>query len=69
MSIPDNYSQWEAHEGRQEKWRNKRPKCPQCREAIQDEDCYELDGNVICPNCIGEYIEQHHKQKTEDFIN
>jgi formylmethanofuran dehydrogenase subunit E len=69
MNIPDNYSQWEANEWRQEKWLKLRPKCARCHKHIQDEDCYEFDGNLICPDCIEEYIDEHYKRKTEDFIN
>lgn len=69
MNIPDNYDQWEAHERQQEKWLYSRPKCDRCLQAIQDEDCYEFDGNVICPDCVEKYIEENHKRNTEDFVN
>lgn len=65
MSIPDNYSQWQAHEREQERWLSKRPKCIHCKERIQDEECYVFEDGVICPACL----DKHHRIYTEDFMN
>lgn len=38
-----------------EKWLQKRPICSWCEEHIQDEYAYEVEGKLICPNCIEEF--------------
>lgn len=52
MNIPDNYDQWEAHERQQEKWLDSRPKCDRCRQAIQDDFCYETEDGLFCEECL-----------------
>lgn len=64
MFCPDNYSQWEDHERKAEAWLAKRPVCYECGEHIQDEDCWELNGELICTDCL----EANHKKCTEDYI-
>lgn len=64
MNCPDNYSQWEAHEAEAERWLASRPVCSECNEPIQDDDCYEFNGDLICPHCL----ETYHRRSTDDFI-
>lgn len=40
------------------------PVCAECGEPIQDDECYEFDGKVICPECL----EDNHRHWTEDLI-
>lgn len=40
------------------------PVCCECDEPIQDEHCYEFDGEYICPSCL----EAYHRKRTEDCI-
>ena len=56
MCVPDNYSQWEVHERRQESWLAKRPVCADCGEHIQDEEAYYINGEWICVDCMSAYI-------------
>lgn len=55
MSVPDNYSQWEAHELEQEAWLAKRPECADCGHPIQDEEAYYINDEWICVNCMDSY--------------
>lgn len=64
MTGPDNYSEWEHHERQQEAWLRKLPVCYECGEHIQDDDCWELNGELICTDCL----EANHKKCTEDYI-
>lgn len=52
MSCPDNYSQWEEHEQKQEAWLKTRPVCGYCGEPIQDDFCYEINGEYFCEMCL-----------------
>lgn len=56
MCIPDNYSQWEAHEQEQNSWLAKRPICADCGEHIQDEEAYYINGEWICADCMSVYL-------------
>lgn len=64
MDCPDNYSQWENHERRQEARLARRPVCYECGEHIQDDECWEMNGELICTDCL----ETNHKKCTEDYI-
>ena len=56
--MPDNYSQWEAHERKQEAWRQSRPVCDHCGEHIQDDHCYNINGERLCPDCLNNYFRE-----------
>lgn len=57
-----DFNAWEAE---QESWLSRRPVCADCDEPIQDDHYFDINGEVICPNCmdanyrkeIGDYIE------------
>lgn len=62
MVIPDNYSQWEAHEREQEAWLESRPICCRCGEHIQEEPVYHpITGAEMCPECLEEYEEENEE--------
>lgn len=64
MTGPDNYSEWEHHERRQEAWLAKRPVCCYCEEPIQDDFFYEINGDYYCEDCL----DMHFRKFTEDYI-
>lgn len=64
MNIPDNYSQWEAHERQQERQLAYLPKCDRCREPIQDEHCFDIYGDIYCEECAMQLF----RRDIEDFI-
>lgn len=43
---------------------NSLPRCSECDEPIQSEACYEINGELICEECL----ENNHKKWVEDFI-
>lgn len=63
MRIPDNYDKWEQHEAEQQSKLARLPKCSCCDEPIQSEHCYEINGELICPECL----ESEHEKRTEDY--
>lgn len=65
MSIPDNYSQWEAHERDQERRLAKRPVCDYCQEHIQDDFYYEINGENICEYCLDQFF---RKETDNEYI-
>lgn len=52
--IPDAYEQWERHDAEQERELQKLPRCSECDEPIQNEHCYEINGELICPDCMND---------------
>ena len=54
-----DFARRDAEEAR---WLAKRPVCYECEEPISDEECYEFDGNLYCPECL-----KNHKKWTEDL--
>ena len=54
MFIPDNYTAFEHHEADQDAWLQKRPICENCKERIQDDFLYDIDGILYCEECAGD---------------
>lgn len=61
--MPDNYSQWEAHERKQEAWLAKRPECADCGHHIQDGEAYYINSVWLCQDCMSTYLVD-----VEDYI-
>lgn len=45
----------------------KLPKCDRCGEHIQDEDLYDFDGDLICEECMPDYVKERYGNKTEYY--
>ena len=64
MSYTDNpiadFDRWDAEQTKQLK---RLPKCAECREPIQDEECFEINGELICPECL----QNNHRKWTSDY--
>lgn len=61
----DNYDLWKQHEAEKEEWLNKLPVCFECGEHIQDEYCFEINGEYICERCMNE----NYKKSVDDLVN
>ena len=67
MSIyksDDPLLDYSRHEAEAERWLVTRPICSECERPIQDDYCFELNGDLICEGCM-----EDHKRWTEDFIS
>lgn len=40
------------------------PKCAYCGEPIQDDKCYLINDELVCPECLV----REHEKKTDDYI-
>ena len=65
MNVPDNFSQWEAHERRQEALLDKLPECERCGKLIQDDYYFEIENEILCEDCMN----RRYRKSTEDFVN
>lgn len=62
--MPDNNSQWEAHERERERRLARQPRCCRCRQHIQDDRAWKISGELWCESCA----EEEFKVWTEDYI-
>lgn len=60
----DNYDLWAKHDAEQEAALERLPRCCECDEPIQDDYCYEVNGECVCEGCMT----QNHRKWTEDFM-
>jgi len=65
MYIPDNYDRWAEHDAERQRELDRLPECCECGNPIQDEHCYEINDELICPDCM----EQNHKKRTDDYCD
>lgn len=65
ISRTDNpladFDRWEEEK---ERAIAKLPRCDYCNEPIQDDYCYDLDGEVICEDCLN----RHFRKLTMDLM-
>ena len=52
------------HDAEQQAWLDSLPRCCECDHPIQDDMCYEFDGEYICESCL----DHNHCKWTEDCI-
>jgi formylmethanofuran dehydrogenase subunit E len=65
MYTDDPIADFDRHDAEQTRQLNRLPECAECGQKIQDEICYEINGELICPDCL----EMYFKRWTEDFID
>ena len=54
MWTDDPTADFERHSADQERQLDKLPECCECGQKIQDEFCYEINDELICPNCMND---------------
>ena len=64
MYIPDNYDLFKQHDAEQQKQLDRLPRCSECERPIQDEFCFEVNGELVCDECMN----NNHRKWVEDFI-
>ena len=63
-SIPDYNDLHREHEARLQREADKLPKCCECDQPIYTDECYEINGELICPQCLVD----NHLKHTDDYI-
>lgn len=65
MYYTDNpIADYDRYDAEQERKLSRLPTCAECGNKIQDEECYEINGELICPECL----KDNYRRWTEDFI-
>ncbi len=62
--MVDNYDLWEAHEREQEEALEKLPECDYCGEYIQDDYYFDINGDIVCEECL----KKEFRKRVEDYI-
>lgn len=52
MYSDDPIADFLSEDARKENQLQKRPKCYDCKEHIQSDECYDIDGDLYCPACM-----------------
>lgn len=60
----DAYEMFRRREKRKDAWLRKRPVCAYCNEHIQEDFCYEIDGETVCSVCL----DREFRKETEDYL-
>ena len=62
--VPDNYDFFLQHDREMADALERRPKCCECNEHIQDDECFEINDDLYCPKCMN----NNFRKSTDDFI-
>ena len=60
----DPIADYHRYDDEQQKKLERLPECAECGHPITDEDCFEINDELICEECL----DNNHRKKTEDFI-
>lgn len=55
----------DLYERDRQEWLKSLPKCERCKEHIQDEEYYDIEGTIICCDCIEVYCAENYKKSNE----
>ncbi len=64
MSLPDYHDLFRNHEREREKDLERLPVCCECDKPIQEETCFQFNGELVCEKCLRE----NHRVWTDDYI-
>ena len=64
MWTDDPVADAERHIAEQDAMLDKLPRCSECDEPIQDEYCFEVNGELICDGCM----HNNHRKQVEYFM-
>ena len=67
MVSGDPLRDFEAWDSEREEKIKELPTCECCGEPIQDEYLYDFDGDLVCEECMLDYVRENFRKKTEDY--
>lgn len=59
----DPLGDFKIREAQEERWLKSLPVCDYCHEPIQDDYLYNINGELICEDCLNRFF----KKDVEDF--
>lgn len=64
MYSDDPLADFMRRDAEQAKELKRLPVCVECNEPIQDEYCFEINGELVCKQCL----KDNHRKHTDDYI-
>lgn len=55
----DPYMAFDQEDARLDALRRTAPRCCVCREHITNGGWYDMDGDIVCPDCLEDYCRKH----------
>lgn len=68
MVTGDAWADASALYDREAEYEKRLPICECCGNPIQDEDVYDFDGDLICEECLLDYVRENFRKKTEEYM-
>lgn len=65
LFTDDPIADFNQHDAEQQEWLESRPKCSYCEEPIQDDYCYEIDGEYVCEECLND----NHRKLVDNIVS
>lgn len=59
---PRDYAQWDADRHRK---LSRRPKCNDCDEYIESDHYFEVEGDLLCLDCMND----RYRKSTDDYMD
>lgn len=60
----DPLMDFDRYDREQERQRERLPKCEDCGKRIDDDHYFEIDGEILCEDCVI----RRYRKNTEDYI-
>ena len=57
----DPVADYLRYDRKREQWLETLPKCDHCKQPIQDERYFEIEGDNVCKECLEDYCEKHYE--------
>lgn len=64
----DPIADFNRHDAERERRLIRFPVCACCDERIQDDDLYDFDGELVCPECLPDWLTDNYKKRTVNYI-
>lgn len=62
--MADPLDDFHAYDAHQQSELDRLPRCSECGEPIQTDECYEINDELICPECL----DQNHRKWVDDYV-
>ena len=68
MVSGDPLRDFDAWDSEREEKMDKLLTCECCGEPLQDDYLYDFDGDLVCEECMLDYVRENFRKKTEDYM-
>ena len=63
--VPDNIDLFNQYDAERQRDIDRLPVCEYCEQPIQDEYCYDIEGTIICEECLKENFRKSVESLTD----